>query len=185
MPEPTVLVENRGPVRIITINRPERRNAIDLPTAQLLERVVDAFEADPTARVAVLTGAGGTFCAGMDLKAAATGAFALTEKRGPLGIAGMPIKKPVIAAVEGHALAGGCELALVADLIVASTDSEFGIPEPKRAWSPRPAECSGSRSGCHGTSRWSSPSRATRCRRRGWPSSAWSTGSPTPARFST
>ncbi|HSV40252.1 MAG TPA: crotonase/enoyl-CoA hydratase family protein [Nocardioidaceae bacterium] len=132
VPEPTVLVENRGPVRIITLNRPHRRNAIDLPTAELLERVVDAFEADPTARVAVLTGAGGTFCAGMDLKAAAAGAFALTEKRGPLGIAGVPIKKPVIAAVEGHALAGGCELALVADLIVASTESEFGIPEPKR-----------------------------------------------------
>ena len=132
VPQPTVLVENRGPVRIITLNRPERRNAIDLATAQLLERVVDAFEADPSARVAVLTGAGGTFCAGMDLKAAAAGQFALTDKRGPLGIAGVPIKKPVIAAVEGHALAGGCELALVADLIVASTDSEFGIPEPKR-----------------------------------------------------
>ena len=131
-PEPTVLVENRGPVRIITLNRPQRRNAIDLATAQLLERVVDAFEADPTARVAVLTGAGGTFCAGMDLKAAAAGQFALTDRRGPLGIAGIPIKKPVIAAVEGHALAGGCELALVADLIVASPESEFGIPEPKR-----------------------------------------------------
>ncbi|HET7689569.1 MAG TPA: crotonase/enoyl-CoA hydratase family protein [Nocardioidaceae bacterium] len=132
LPAPSVLVENRGAIRIITINRPERRNAIDLPTAELLERVVDAFEADPTARAAVLTGAGGTFCAGMDLKAAAAGGFALTEKRGPLGISALPIKKPVIAAVEGHALAGGCELALVADLIVASTESEFGIPEPKR-----------------------------------------------------
>ncbi len=131
-PAPSVLVENRGPVRIITLNRPHRRNAIDLATAQLLERVIDAFEADPTARVAVLTGTGGTFCAGMDLKAAAAGEFAITDKRGPLGIAGLPISKPVIAAVEGHALAGGCELALVSDLIVAAHDSQFGIPEPKR-----------------------------------------------------
>lgn len=131
-PVPPVLTERRGPVLVITINRPERRNAIDLRTAQLLERVIDAFEADDEARVAVLTGAGGTFSAGMDLKAAAAGSFALTDKRGPLGIAALPISKPVIAAVEGHALAGGCELALVADLIVASTDSQFGIPEPKR-----------------------------------------------------
>ena len=131
-PEPTVLVERRGPVLVITVNRPTRRNAIDLPTALLLERVVDAFEADPDARVAVLTGAGGTFSAGMDLKAAAAGEFALTDKRGPLGISALPIAKPVIAAVEGHALAGGCELALAADLIVAATDSQFAIPEPKR-----------------------------------------------------
>ncbi|MQW75577.1 crotonase/enoyl-CoA hydratase family protein [Nocardioides sp. dk4132] len=131
-PEPPVLVERRGPVLVITLNRPERRNAIDLRTARLLERVIDAFEADPEARVAVLTGAGGTFSAGMDLKAAAAGQFALTEKRGPLGISALPIAKPVIAAVEGHALAGGCELALIADLVVASTQSQFGIPEPKR-----------------------------------------------------
>ena len=131
-PEMTVLVEDRGPVRIITLNRPLVRNAIDLSTAELLERVIDDFEADPAVRVAILTGAGGTFCAGMDLKAAATGQFPLTERRGPLGITGVPITKPVIAAVEGHALAGGCEIALVADLIVASTSSEFGIPEPKR-----------------------------------------------------
>lgn len=131
-PEMTVLTEDRGPVRIITINRPHARNAIDLATAELMERVVDDFEADPSVRVAVITGAGGTFCAGMDLKAAATGQFPLTERRGPLGITGAPITKPVIAAVEGHALAGGCEIALVADLIVASTTSQFGIPEPKR-----------------------------------------------------
>lgn len=131
-PPMTVLVEDRGPVRIITLNRPQVRNAIDLATATLMERVIDDFEADPSVRVAVLTGAGGTFCAGMDLKAAAGGQFPLTERRGPLGITGAPISKPVIAAVEGHALAGGCEIALVADLIVASTTSQFGIPEPKR-----------------------------------------------------
>ncbi|MFL6158623.1 MAG: crotonase/enoyl-CoA hydratase family protein, partial [Marmoricola sp.] len=128
----SVVTESVDGVLVVTINRPAARNAIDLATAELLERVVDAFEADPAVRVAVLTGAGGTFCAGMDLKAAATGQFPLTERRGPLGIAGVPITKPVIAAVEGHALAGGCEIALVADLIVASTTSQFGIPEPKR-----------------------------------------------------
>lgn len=131
-PVPTVLTERRDGVLVVTLNRPERRNAIDLPTAQLLERIVDAFEADDEARVMVLAGAGGTFSAGMDLKAAAAGQFALTDKRGPLGISALPIAKPVIAAVEGPALAGGCELALAADLIVASRDSVFGIPEPKR-----------------------------------------------------
>ena len=131
-PPMTVLVERRGPVTIITLNRPERRNAVDLATAELLERVVDHFEADPEARVAVITGAGGSFCAGMDLKAAAAGEFAMTERGGPLGITARPLSKPLIAAVEGHALAGGCELALVADLVVAARDSQFGLPEPKR-----------------------------------------------------
>lgn len=131
-PSPTVLTRREGPVLVVTLNRPERRNAIDLPTAQLLERIVDAYEADDDLRVMVLTGAGGTFSAGMDLKAAAAGQFALTERRGPLGIAALPITKPVIAAVDGPALAGGCELALAADLIVAAHDSVFGIPEPKR-----------------------------------------------------
>ena len=127
-----VLVDRRGPITVITLNRPERRNAVDLATAQLLEQVVDHFEADPEARVAVITGAGGSFCAGMDLKAAAAGQFAMTERGGPLGITARPLSKPLIAAVEGHALAGGCELALVADLIVAADDSQFGLPEPKR-----------------------------------------------------
>lgn len=131
-PEPTVLTERRDGVLLVTLNRPQRRNAIDLPTAQLLERIVDAFEADDEARVMVLAGAGGTFSAGMDLKAAAAGQFALTDKRGPLGISALQIAKPVIAAVEGPALAGGCELALAADLVVAASDSVFGIPEPKR-----------------------------------------------------
>jgi len=135
VPEPPpspVLVERRGPVTVITLNRPHVRNAIDRATALLLERAFDAFEADPDARVAVLTGAGGAFSSGMDLKAAARGEFPLSERRGPLGVAGKPPTKPFIAAVEGPALAGGCELALSADLIVASRESQFGIPEPKR-----------------------------------------------------
>lgn len=135
LPEPpamTVLHERRGDVLVVTLNRPHRRNSVDLATAELLEQTVDWFEADPSMRVAVLTGAERTFCSGMDLKAAATGQFAMTEKGGPLGIASRSLTKPMIAAVEGHALAGGFELALVADLIVAADDSQFGLPEPKR-----------------------------------------------------
>lgn len=131
-PPMPVLVEDHGPVRVITLNRPHRRNAVDLATAELLERVVDGFEADASARVAVLTGAGGAFSAGMDLKAAAAGQWPLTDRRGPLGLTALPLRKPLIAAVEGPALAGGCELALMADLVVASRTSIFGLPEPKR-----------------------------------------------------
>jgi len=131
-PPPPVLVERRGPITVITLNRPKARNAVNLAMAKAIERAIDAFEADPDAQVAVLTGADGTFCSGMDLKAAARGEFPVTEKRGPLGLTAKPPSKPLIAAVEGHALAGGCELALAADLIVAADDSQFGIPEPQR-----------------------------------------------------
>ncbi|WP_280263683.1 crotonase/enoyl-CoA hydratase family protein [Nocardia wallacei] len=131
-PPPPVLVERRGPITIITVNRPEVRNAIDLAAAQGIERALDAFDADPAAQVAILTGAGGYFSAGMDLKAAARGEVPMTEGRGPLGITAKPPRKPLIAAVEGPALAGGCELALSADLVVAASDSSFGIPEVKR-----------------------------------------------------
>ncbi|MEO9138311.1 MAG: crotonase/enoyl-CoA hydratase family protein [Jatrophihabitans sp.] len=132
-PEAPVLVERRGEITVITLNRPEVRNAIDRRTALLLERAIDGFEADSDATVAILTGAGGYFCAGADLKAAARGdGYPFSEHRGLLGLPGKPAIKPVIAAVEGPALAGGCELALAADMIVASSDSIFGIPEVKR-----------------------------------------------------
>ncbi|GAB0108361.1 hypothetical protein JMUB6875_73760 [Nocardia sp. JMUB6875] len=131
-PPAPVLIERRGHIMIITINRPQARNAINLATALGLERAIDAYEADPNARIAILTGAGGYFSAGMDLKAAARGEVPVTEKRGILGIVSVPPRKPLIAAVEGPALAGGCELALAADLIVAASDSMFGIPEVKR-----------------------------------------------------
>ncbi|MBJ8346571.1 crotonase/enoyl-CoA hydratase family protein [Antrihabitans sp. YC2-6] len=131
-PPPPVLVERRGPITVITLNRPEVRNAINLAAARALEQAIDAFEAAPTARIAVLTGGTAVFSSGMDLKAAARGQFPITEKRGPLGLVGAPPTKPLIAAVEGAALAGGCELALAADLIVAADNSQFGIPEPKR-----------------------------------------------------
>jgi len=131
-PPAPVLVERRGAVTIITINRPQVRNAIDLATALGIERALDAYEADPHAQVAILTGAGGYFSAGMDLKAAARGEVPVTSGRGILGIAEHPPGKPLIAAVEGPALAGGCELALSADMVVAARDSSFGIPEVKR-----------------------------------------------------
>ncbi|GIE91341.1 type II toxin-antitoxin system Rv0910 family toxin [Actinoplanes regularis] len=130
--EPPVLVEWHGPVTVIRLNRPDARNAVDLATARALERAIDDFEADPEARVAVLTGTGAVFSAGMDLKAAARGEYPITEGRGLLGLTARPPKKPLIAAVEGAALAGGCELALAADLIVAAEDALFGIPEVKR-----------------------------------------------------
>jgi acetyl-CoA C-acetyltransferase len=131
-PPPPVLVDRRGTVTVITVNRPSVRNAIDRNTALLIERAIDDFEADQGARVAVITGAGGAFSAGMDLKAAARGEYPISERRGPLGVTGRPPVKPLIAAVEGPALAGGFELALAADLIVASSESSFGVPEAKR-----------------------------------------------------
>lgn len=128
----TLLVDRRDAITVATINRPEARNAINLATAQALEVAVDEFEADESARVFVLTGAGGTFSAGMDLVALTQGEMPMTERRGPLGIAGKPPVKPMIAAVEGYALAGGFELALSGDLIVAARDAQLGIPEVKR-----------------------------------------------------
>lgn len=128
----SVLIEQRDAITLLTVNRPQARNAIDLATARAIEAAVDEFEADDTARVLVLTGAGGTFSAGMDLVAASRGEMPITEKRGPLGIAAKPPVKPMISAVEGYALAGGFELALSGDLIVASSTAKFGIPEVKR-----------------------------------------------------
>ncbi|MCW4355557.1 crotonase/enoyl-CoA hydratase family protein [Hoyosella sp. YIM 151337] len=129
---PRLHIEWEGPLCVITLNRPEVRNAIDLTMALDIERALDAFDADPEARVAVLTGSGGEFCTGMDLKAAARGEFPVAPQRGLLGMTRKPPAKPIIAAVEGHALAGGFELALACDLIVAARDAVFGLPEPRR-----------------------------------------------------
>ncbi|MEA3030771.1 MAG: enoyl-CoA hydratase [Sphingomonadales bacterium] len=124
----SVRVETAGPVTTIIIDRPERRNAVDAETAQRLRDAFDAFEADEAALVAVLAGAGGHFCAGFDLKAfAEAGAEYDPFGEGPMGPTRRLLAKPVLAAVEGYAVAGGMELALWCDLRIASESATFGI----------------------------------------------------------
>lgn len=124
-----VRVETRGPVTVVVLDRPEVRNAVNGPTAAALAAAFRDFDADPDAAVAVLWGAGGTFCAGADLKAVASGegANVVTEDDGPMGPTRLRLGKPVVAAVEGHAVAGGFELALWCDLRVAAGDAVFGV----------------------------------------------------------
>ena len=124
-----VLVEKKGPVTTVIINRPALRNAVDRQTAQELADAFRAFEADEEARVGVLTGAGECFCAGADLKALAEGHPNRLEEHGdsPMGPCRMYLDKPVIAAVAGHAVAGGLELALWCDLRVMERNAVFGV----------------------------------------------------------
>ena len=121
--------ERDGPVAIVTLERPELRNAVDAATAAALAEAFRRFDADPELAVAVLTGAGGCFCAGADLKAVAEGRGNRVEEAGdgPMGPTRLRLGKPVIAAVEGHAVAGGLELALWCDLRVAAQDAVFGV----------------------------------------------------------
>lgn len=124
-------------VQTITINRPQARNAMNLETAQALAAALDQLNEDPAIVVAILTGAGGTFCSGMDLKAfAATGQRPYVGDRGFAGLCEKAPVKPLIAAVEGYAVAGGCELALACDLIVAADNAQFGLPEVRRGLVP-------------------------------------------------
>jgi enoyl-CoA hydratase len=129
--QPEVLVVQEDRVLVITINRPEAKNAVNAAVSRGLAEAMDRLDEDTGLSVGVLTGAGGTFSAGMDLKAFARGENVVVAGRG-MGFTERPPAKPLIAAVEGFALAGGTELALATDLIVASTDAVFGIPEVKR-----------------------------------------------------
>ncbi|KVL88196.1 crotonase/enoyl-CoA hydratase family protein [Burkholderia stagnalis] len=127
-----VIYATDGAVCTIILNRPERRNAVDGPTALLLREAFDRFEADAALAVAILTGAGGNFCAGADLKAVGDPTLRNSvdpsgEGPGPMGPSRMALSKPMIAAVAGHAVAGGLELALLADLRVAEEDAVFGV----------------------------------------------------------
>ena len=133
MSDEKVLVERRGAVQVITINRPEARNALDAEVARGVAAAVDELDASDELRAGVLTGAGNYFSAGMDLKAFLRGETPAIEGRGLCGITITPPRKPLIAAVEGWTLAGGFELVLACDLVVAGRTARFGVPEVKRS----------------------------------------------------
>ncbi len=128
----SVLVDITNGIMTITMNRPEARNAINGDTARGIAAALDQLDQDDSVRVGILTGAGGTFCSGMDLKGFLTGDLPSVEGRGFGGLTEALPRKPLIGAIEGYALAGGCEMALSCDMLVASETSKFGIPEAKR-----------------------------------------------------
>ncbi|MDP4539932.1 crotonase/enoyl-CoA hydratase family protein [Qipengyuania sp. DY56-A-20] len=127
-----VLIEVEDGILIVTINRPEAKNAMNKAAAEGIAAAMDRLDEDDDLRVAILTGAGGTFCSGMDLKGFLRGESPSIEGRGFGGITQQGPSKPLIAAVEGYALAGGMELMISCDLVVANKDAKFGIPEAKR-----------------------------------------------------
>jgi enoyl-CoA hydratase len=131
--EQAVLTEHRERVLVITINRPDQRNAINAAVAQGIAAALDELDGDPSLTLGVLTGAGKGFSAGMDLKAFVAGESAWAGDRGFAGITQRAAEKPLIAAVEGFAVAGGLEVALACDLIVAARGAKLGIPEVKRS----------------------------------------------------
>ena len=127
-----VLTEVIDGVMTITLNRPEAKNAVNLAVAEGIAAAMDVLDGSDDIRVGILTGANQTFCSGMDLKAFVSGEVPFVAGRGFGGLVEAPPKKPLIAAVEGYALAGGFELALCCDLVVAASNVRFGIPEVKR-----------------------------------------------------
>ncbi|HEY3243746.1 MAG TPA: crotonase/enoyl-CoA hydratase family protein [Phycisphaerae bacterium] len=129
---PSVTAVAEGPLWIVTISRPQARNAVDMSVAHGLESAMAELDERPDLRVAILTGADGNFCAGMDLKAFAKGERPWLPGAGFAGLVERSPRKPLIAAVEGYALAGGLEIALACDLLIASRSACFGIPEVKR-----------------------------------------------------
>jgi enoyl-CoA hydratase len=131
--EQAVLSERRGRILLITINRPDQRNAVNAAVAGGIARALDQLDGDDGLSVGVVTGAGKGFCAGMDLKAFVTGERPHVPGRGFAGIVERPSRKPLIAAIEGFAVAGGLEIALACDLIVAARGARLGIPEVKRS----------------------------------------------------
>jgi enoyl-CoA hydratase len=133
MSEPAVLTERRDGVLVITLNRPDARNAVNAALAEGVGAALDELDADDELRVGVLTGAGKGFSSGMDLKAFVAGERPYVEGRGFAGITQRSSRKPLIAAIEGFAVAGGFEVALSCDLIVASKGARLGIPEVKRS----------------------------------------------------
>jgi enoyl-CoA hydratase len=133
MSDQAILTEERDGILIITINRPDARNAVNGDVANGMAEALDRLDAEDDLRVGIVTGAGGYFSAGMDLKAFVQGQSPYAGDRGFAGITQRAAKKPLIAAVEGFALAGGFEIALSCDLIVASREARFGIPEVKRS----------------------------------------------------
>ena len=133
MTDEPVLTERRGGVLLITINRPEARNAINLPVAEGIAAALDTLDADADLTVGVLTGAGKGFSAGMDLKAFVSGHRPWVGDRGFAGIVQRAARKPLIAAIEGFAVAGGLEVALACDLLVAARGAKLGTPEVKRS----------------------------------------------------
>lgn len=135
--QPEVRVESESGILTITIDRPAQRNAMTKSAAHLIAAALDRLDEDPDLRVAVLTGSGGTFCAGMDLKRFRLGERPVVEGRGFGGLVGAPPDKPLIAAVEGWALGGGFELVLASDLVVAGESAQFGLPEVTRGLAAR------------------------------------------------
>jgi len=132
MSEQEVLVDVNDGVMVVTLNRPQSKNAANKALAEGVAAAMDELDSNDDIRVAILTGAGGTFCSGMDLKAFISGETPTVEGRGFAGLTEQLPKKPLIAAIEGYALAGGFELAISCDLIIAADDAKFGIPEVKR-----------------------------------------------------